>query len=36
MSQNDGNELTPGGAGDMAVIGEGTPDQASVSLQIVQ
>lgn len=36
MSQNGGNEITPGGAGDMAVIGEGTPNQTSVSLQIVQ
>jgi hypothetical protein len=36
MSQNGGNELTPGGAGDMAVIGEGTPNQTSISLKIVQ
>lgn len=36
MGQNSGNELTPSGAGDMAVIGEGTPNQASVSLQVVQ
>lgn len=36
MSQNSGNEITPGGSGDMAVIGEGTPNQTSVSLQVIQ
>lgn len=36
MSQIGGNELAPDGAGDMAVIGEGTPNQTAVSLQVVQ
>jgi len=36
MNEKNGNEITPGGAGDMAVIGEGTPNQTSVSLQILQ
>jgi hypothetical protein len=36
MSQSGSNELAPEGAGDMAVIGEGTPNQTAVSFQIVQ
>lgn len=36
MSRNGGNELAPDGVGDMAVIGEGTPNQTAVSLQVVQ
>jgi hypothetical protein len=36
MTSSKGNDITPGGAGDMAVIGEGTPNQTSVSLQIIQ
>lgn len=36
MNKNGGNEITPGGTGDMAVIGEGTPNRSSVSLQLVQ
>lgn len=36
MTNSGGNEIEPGGAGDMAVIGEGTPHQTSVSLQVLQ
>ena len=36
MSQNGDNELATDGVSDVAVIGEGTPNQTAVSLQLIQ